>query len=375
MRTDWNRIAKAAPWGVAFVLLGLWGCDQGETELKTQLQEHHGDTQGTTYLVKYLAPAQLPQDGIDSILHEVDIAANLWQEASIISQVNAWDRLDTVFAFRDASFVFSSLWMKSEELHVETGGAFDPTVLPLVELWGFGLQARGEVTGAQVDSVLQVVGMGEGVLDVHQVEENYAIVETHVRKRYAGAKLDFNSIAQGFTVDLILEWLQDAGIQNAMVEIGGEVRCIGVNDRGEPWHIAIDQPIVSDAESRQLEAIIAVTDAAVCTSGSYRKFYEEDGVRRSHTIDPATGYPVDHGLLSVTLRARTAATADALATACMVMGPEAGKAFVLSYQNRHPEEGLQAVFLISDDQGGWQTWMTDGWNGTLIPLRDPVLPS
>jgi thiamine biosynthesis lipoprotein len=217
--------------------------------------------------------------------------------------------------------------------------------------------------------------MGRGVIDVHHVERDHAIAATHVRKRYAGAKVDFNSIAQGFTVDLVMEWLLDAGIQDAMVEIGGEVRCAGVNDRGEPWHIAIDQPLFTDAGNRQLEALVAVSDMAICTSGSYRKFYEEDGVRRSHTINPETGYPVQHALLSATIRARTAAVADALATACMVMGPEKGKAFVEGYQIRHPEEQLEAVFLIGEPNGGWTSWQSGGWGTTFIPLRPASIES
>ena len=362
------RWTKVAPWGAAFVVFS-WGCGGEVGERDLAFYEHRGNTQGTTYLVKYEAPKLQPQAELDSILRAVDEAANLWWDTSVISEVNAWDRLDTVYAFQDESFIFSSLWLLSEELHAETGGAFDPTVLPLVELWGFGLSERGQITPEQVDSALALVGMGRGVIDVHHVERDHAISATHVRKRFAGSKVDFNSIAQGFTVDLVMEWLLDSGIENAMVEIGGEVRCAGVNDRGEPWHIAIDQPLFTESENRELEAIIAVSDLAVCTSGSYRKFYEEDGIRRSHTIDPATGYPVQHGLLSATIRARTAATADALATACMVMGPDAGAAFIERYQGSHPEQHLEAIFLIANEEGGWNTWMTSGWGDTLIPLN------
>lgn len=362
------RWMKVALWGAAFVVFG-WGCGGSESAKETAFYEHRGDTQGTTYLVKYEAPKLQPQSELDSILRAVDEAANLWWPTSVISEVNAWDRLDTVYAFQDDTFIFSSLWLMSEELHAATGGAFDPTVLPLVELWGFGLSERGAVTPSQVDSALALVGMGQGVIDVHHVERDHAIAATHVRKRFAGSKIDFNSIAQGFTVDLVMEWLLESGIENAMVEIGGEVRCAGVNDRGEPWHIAIDQPLFTESENRQLEAIIAVSDLAVCTSGSYRKFYEEDGVRRSHTINPLTGYPVQHGLLSATIRARTAAAADALATACMVLGPEDGAAFVERYQFEHPEQQLEAIFLIADEGETWSTWMTSGWGGTLIPLN------
>lgn len=367
------RWTKVVPVGAAFVVLCLSGCGDeapGEPASGLSMWQHQGATQGTTYLVKYLSDEPVPQAGIDSILAEVDQAANLWMPESIISRVNAWNREDTVFSFRDDSFVFTSLWLQSEEIHRLTDGAFDPTVLPLVELWGFGLSERGQVTPEQVEQVRQWVGLQNGVMDLNPVEEAYQIVRTDVRKRYKAAKLDFNSIAQGFTVDLILEWLLDAGIEDAMVEIGGEVRCAGVNDRGEPWHIAIDQPLFTGAEDRQLEAIVALSDGAVCTSGSYRKFYEEDGVKRSHTIDPTTGYPVDHGLLSATIRARSAARADALATACMVMGFDRAREFIADYQRDFPEEGLEAVLLVAKEGGGWRTWVTHGWGETLIPLRE-----
>lgn len=367
------RWTKVAPVGAAFVVLGLIGCGggaPGETSLGPSMWQHQGETQGTTYLVKYLSHEPVPQAGIDSILAEVDLAANLWMPESIISRVNNWQREDTVFSFRDDSFVFTSLWLQSEEIHRMTDGAFDPTVLPLVELWGFGLSQRGQVTPEQVEQARQWVGLQNGVMDLNPVEEAYQIVRTDIRKRYKEAKLDFNSIAQGFTVDLILEWLLEAGIQDAMVEIGGEVRCAGVNDRGEPWHIAIDQPLFTGAEDRKLEAIIALSDMAVCTSGSYRKFYEADGVKRSHTIDPITGYPVEHGLLSATIRAKSAARADALATACMVMGFERARAFIATYQQDFPDEGLEAVLLVAQDDGNWRTWVTHGWGDTLIPLRE-----
>ena len=363
---------KVVPLGAAFVAFGFLGCGGSgpvEGPATTSIWQHQGETQGTTYLIKYAAETARPQAGIDSILAAVDQAANLWMPESIISQVNAWDREDTVFSFVDETFIFTSLWLQSEELNRLTDGAFDPTVLPLVELWGFGLSKRGEVTEEAVRRVQQWVGMQSGVMDLNPVEEAYQIVRTDLRKKYRDAKLDFNSIAQGFTVDLVLEWLLESGIENAMVEIGGEVRCAGVNDRGEPWHIAIDQPLFTETADRQLEAIIAVSDFAVCTSGSYRKFYEADGVKRSHTIDPTTGYPVEHGLLSVTIRAQTAARADALATACMVMGPEAAQAFIGRYQRDFPEEQLEAVLLIAQESGGWRTWLTNGWGDTLIPLR------
>lgn len=355
-----KSIAKAVLSGAAFVVI-LSGCVMDSAPREFQ---HWGETQGTTYSIKYWGGDSVPQSAFDSILHAVDVAANLWMPESVISSVNAWRRTDTVFTFVDEGRVFSVLWLWSEELHRASGGAFDPTVAPLMELWGFGLSKRSKVTAEAVDSCIAHVGWGFSRLDLNEVEEERVYVATEILKRDSLAGLDFNSIAQGLTVDLLAEQIESLQVPHFMVEVGGEVRAQGKNAHGVPWRIAIDKPQDNWEDGRPLEAIVELDNAALCTSGNYRKFYIEDGVRRSHTLDPRTGYPVNHALLSATIKASTAVLADGLSTTCMVLGPEEGKAFLLEYRNHHPEEAIEAMFIL-DDSGKARHWLTPGWKGTL----------
>jgi thiamine biosynthesis lipoprotein len=166
----------------------------------------------------------------------------------------------------------------------------------------------------------------------------------------------------------------ESGIENAMVELGGEVRCIGLNLKGLPWRIAVDKPIINDGTGgRPLQAILEVQNAAVCTSGNYRKFKEIDGVRVSHTIDPRTGYPAYHALLSVTIQAGSAAVADAYATACMVLGPKEGRAFIDRMRREKSGDSIEALFIIDAGANAtldapFEFWATEGWKEAIIWL-------
>jgi thiamine biosynthesis lipoprotein len=188
-----------------------------------------------------------------------------------------------------------------------------------------------------IDSLLQLVGFDKISFDQKQV-----------RKSQPGIVIDFNSIAPGYAVDLVAEMFEAKGIQNYMIEISGEVRCKGVNKDGKPWGIAIVNPVQQD----DFQAIIPLSNRALVTSGNYRKFYVKDGVKYSHTIDPKTGYPVQHSLLSATVLAPDATTADAMATVLMVLGLEEGKKFL----EKHPE--LDALLIYSDAKGGTKTYIT-----------------
>lgn len=346
------------------VMLNACGFRQNDPEIV-----HLGETQGTTYMVKYLSEDSVPQREIDAILQAVDEAANLWMPESVISRVNRWNRTDTVFSFVDRDLIWSVIWDRSVALHEVSGGAFDPTVQPLVELWGFGLSKRREVQPEDVEEAMAHVGLDYSRIDMNEVFENKSYLRTEILKRDSLCGLDFNSIAQGYTVDLLADLLLLRGIENFMVEVGGEVKCHGTNAKGASWRIAIDKPTEDWSEGRQLEAIVELNGAAICTSGNYRKFYMEGGQRRSHTIDPRTGYPVGHGLLSVTVRSMDASTADGLATACMVMGPQAGKAFIMDYRKDHPEEQVEALFIVDDDPS--RHWLSPGWAGTLTFVEEP----
>ena len=368
---------RAVPVSLVFGLFGLLfnACGEGTNQTDSgrlgllELTTHQGDTQGTTYLIKYHGGTVVPQSKIDSVLEAVDVEFNLWRPDSRINAINAYDQSDSLYRFIDENLLWSSLWAQSLDLFEASQGAFDPTVQPLVELWGFGLSKRETVSPEDVAGIMPHVGLTFERIDLNEVEHDRVYQFTTVRKRDAQTGLDFNGIAQGLTVDLLAELLIDHGVVQFMVEVGGEVKCMGERPDGQPWRIAIDQPQADDADGfeRTMQTVLEVRNAAVCTSGNYRKFYEEDGVKRSHTISPFTGYPVQHGLLSVTIHATDASTADALATACMVWGPEDGKRFILKYREENPFERIEAYF-ISDDGTGWQIWETAGWAGlTFVP--------
>ena len=329
---------------------------------------HTGETQGTTYMVKYHGADSIPQAAIDSVLEAVDVEFNLWRPASRINAINAFDRSDSLFQFVDGTGLWSSIWAQTLDLHAASQGAFDPTVQPLVELWGFGLSKRSEVTDEDVQAIMPHVGLSFERIDLNEVTEAKKYRFTTVRKRDPQTRIDFNGIAQGMTVDLLAELLQSRGVSDFMVEVGGEVRCGGKRSDGNPWRIAIDRPIESEdgLDQRELQAIVGITDAAICTSGNYRKFYEEGGVKRSHTISPFNGYPVQHGLLSATVHAVNASIADALATACMVWGPEEGQRFIETYRAANSFERVEAYFISDGGTGEWEIWQSAGWDDLVI---------
>ena len=350
---------------MAILLAGCGETGGGSRTSQAAIQVHQGEAQGTTYSIKYLSDERVPDQVFEDLLEVVDMEVNLWRPESTINQINAWNQTDSLFGFADTNQIIGPLWALSDELHELTRGAFDPTVKPLVELWGFGLSKRGAVSSSDVDSVLAFTGMYPDRFDMNEDEEDNRYVATWVRKGDGRAAIDFNAVAQGYTVDLLLELLRERGIGNAMVELGGEVVCRGGNDKGQPWRIAVDRPVVgSSASDRVLETIVEVQNRAICTSGSYRKFYEQDGRRYSHTIDPASGWPVENGLLSATVMAPTAAYADALATAFMVLGEDQTRAFLDEY----PELEIDVLLMSDDGAGGYRIWESAGFKAVSSPL-------
>jgi FAD:protein FMN transferase len=257
------------------------------------------------------------------------------------------------------------------EIHRDSDGAFDPTVKPLVDLWGFGLNHVETVDSADVDSIMKFVGFRTENIDFDDIETRTEYVESHISKGEGRSQLDFNAIAQGYTVDMLVDLLVDAGVENAMVELGGEVRCMGLNKNGIAWRIAVDKPFAYDVvDGRPLQAIIDVQDAAVCTSGNYRKFIEVNGMKYSHTLDPRTGYPSYNGLLSVTVQANSAAIADAYATACMVLGPEDGVEFIEKMRGVKSGVSIEALFIMNQEgsDSEFEFWTTPGWSEKITWL-------
>lgn len=315
-----------------------------------------GETQGTTFAITYSDSVDYTS-AIDSIFKKVDNDLSLWVPGSLLNRINSHQRTDTVFAFHDSTRYFSVLFDVALEIWSKSNGAFDPTVRPLIEYWGFGFEKRAQISSEGVDSVLQFTGFRASNIDMIEINrDTYFYEETQIRKGDPRVKIDFNAIAQGFTVDLVSDFLVSKGVENFMVEIGGEVNCRGVNPDSSDWRIAIDQPIESDEHISQ--GILRVKNRAVATSGSYRKFYEENGQKFAHIIDPRTGYPVNHNLLSATVVASNAMIADAYATAFLVMGVEGTLEFLVN----NPDADLQ-VILIYSDGGKWKTYISEGLKG------------
>jgi thiamine biosynthesis lipoprotein len=314
--------------------LGLTSCHFGTGGEYYTIQ---GFTQGTSYRITYQHPTEYNIQGcVDSLLRAFDLSLSAYEPESILSAINRNEevRTDTLFrtVFREAARVYQL-----------TGGAFDITLGPVIDAWGFGPGQRMNVDSALVDSLLQYVGM-----------DKVALAGDSVIKSNPGVKINVNAIAQGYAVDVVSRFLDELGCWNYMVEIGGEIRTRGINRKGSFWRIGVDRPDFGNmVPGQQLQAIISLNDRSLATSGNYRKFYEKDGVRITHTIDPATGYPRVSRLLSVTILTRDCMTADAYATACMVMGLEKAKAFI---------EGLphtDAYFVYGNDAGTYQVWYTD----------------
>lgn len=260
---------------------------------------------------------------------------------SLISQFN--NELQEIDL--DETKYFKTCLEKSIAIYKSTGGAFDPTIFPLVELWGFIKKADRIPTQEEVDSVLAFVGFEEGKM--------YAYQDGVLKKKDNRFQLIFNAIAKGQSVDELAAILDAKGQESYYIEVGGEIITKGMNDRNMKWVIGIDEPIESNTgfestEKRDLENYIEISGKAMATSGNYRDFYEHDGVVYSHTISPITGKPVRRSILSATVIANDVATADAYATAFMVIGVEDA----LELVNNHPELGIDVYLLYDNEKGG-----------------------
>ena len=288
---------------------------------------------GTTMNVTYTYSQDL-HDTIMACLRKVDASLSMFNPQSTISRINRGesDTLDTTLL---------TILPIAQSISEVTNGAFDITVAPLVNAWGFGFKQGQLPTDAQVDSLRALVDY-----------RNICLQEGHIMKAIPNIVIDLSAIAKGFGTDQVADLLTQYGIQDYMVEIGGEIVCRGSNPKGEAWHIGINRPVEdSTGTNNEVQEIINVHNRAMATSGNYRNFYTtKDGLKVSHTIDPASGRPVRHSLLSSTVLAPTCTIADAFATSFMVMGLDKAKEILA----KHPE--LQAYFIYTDSTGTYQTW-------------------
>lgn len=296
---------------IGFGLLLLVSCTE-----KAVFQKNSNLVFGTIYNITYQYADDL-QAEIEAELQKVDGEFSMFNPQSTVARINGGD--STV----ERSAMFREIFELAKTVNKETNGAFDIHVAPLVNAWGFGFKHDQLPTPQQVDSLLKIRD-----------------------------QMDFSAIAKGYGCDVVARLLRSHGIENFMVEIGGEVVLSGHNDKGQPWHIGVNKP-VENPEDGDLQTVLSITDCAIATSGNYRNFYYKDGQRYAHTIDPRTGYPVQHSLLSATVVAADCATADAYATSFMVLGLDSAQAVL----NSHPE--LKAYLIYSDESGQMSVWRSE----------------
>lgn len=306
-----------------------------------------GEAQGTTYHISYFDSANRDfKPEIVQILKDFDLSVSTYIPNSIISRINSNEK--GVLADR----YFISCFRKAREVWKNTNGAFDPTVYPLVNAWGFGPGKKANIPAQKIDSILKFVGF-----DLIKLKGNRII------KKDPRVKLDFNAFAQGYSVDVVAEFLSGKGISSFVVEIGGEVYAKGKKSDGTNWTVGIEKPIDNKESANELKALVKLENLAIATSGNYRRFIIENGVKYAHHIDPKTGFPTKNNLLSASIISKECIASDANATGVLVMGLEKAKTFL----SKHPE--LQAYLIYSDDKGNYQTYETSGLKSILKDLE------
>ena len=325
MRNEKFMKKKSLYWQIPFLLLlivGTWfiARQQRAASEPAVYQHDEGFVFGTVYSITYQSDTNL-KDEVESALAEVDGEFSMFNEKSTVVAINRGEH-------PQRSKMFEEVYALAQQVTADTDGAFDITVAPLVNAWGFGFKNEQMPTPEQVDSLLKI-----------------------------RSQMDFSAIAKGYGCDVVARTLESHGIRNYMVEIGGEVVTRGHNPKDDLWKIGVTKPTDDSLSTEnELQTVLAVGDVAMATSGNYRKFYYKGGRKYAHTIDPRTGYPVQHEVLSATVLADRCAVADAYATSFMVLGLEQAKA-VLS---RHPE--MKGYFIYTDSVGALAVWLSEGLN-------------
>lgn len=305
-------------------------------------QHDRGSVFGTFYSITYQCDNDLQKE-IEAELKKVDQALSMFNQESIISKVNRNEKVEL-------NEMFLQVITLAQKVSQDTDGAFDITVAPLVNAWGFGFKTGDKPSGTSIDSLMSTVGYKKISLKGRQLF-----------KENKNTMLDCSAIAKGYGSDVVAAFLKKRGIDNFMVEIGGEVVTQGISEKRVPWRIGVTKP-TDDSLSvdNELQTVLNVTNKAMATSGNYRNFYYKDGKKYAHTIDPKTGYPVQHSLLSATVLADNCATADAYATSFMVMGIEKAKGVL----ERHPE--LMAYFIYTDESGNLAVWYSPSMKDKIL---------
>jgi len=333
-----NLLKRFYPIVLILAVFVVWKIRQ-QNHPQLQMVEISGMTMGTIgYSVKYFN-----EDGanysseIDSLLKVWNLCLSTYIPESEISRFNSGT---DCFTFE--SEYFYPVLKASKEVYEHTNSAFDPTVGPIVNAWGFGPDKSMVPDSTTIDSLMYLVGYDKIHFD-----------EYKVCKDFPGIKLDFSAVAKGYAVDVVADFLETKGIKNILVEIGGELVCRGTKNDQQPWRTAIENPTVAVYE-REILSVVELKDRAVATSGNYRNYYVRDGVKYVHTINPATGYPISHKLLSASVFADNCMRADAYATAFMVLGVEGAKEVIAK------DKTLDVYLIYSGENGEILTYASEG---------------
>lgn len=341
---------RCRPWGILWAAIFLFGCGPSGP---LQEQVYRGGALGTSYAIKLYAPDDTPFEGaIDSVFEVVNQSLSTYIPDSDISRINRGDTSVVVDA------MFQEVFRASGEIYERTGGYFDPTVGILVDAWGFGPGAQLAMDSARVDSLLRYVGFEKVRLGK----------DGRLQKAHPGIRLDFNAIAKGYAVDRLAVMLEEAGIRDYLVEVGGEIRASGQNrDRKAPWVVGIEDPRA--AGNRATIRTIRFTDRAMASSGNYRKFRIDSvtGQKYVHTIDPHTGFSRNSNILATSVLAATCMEADGYATALMAMELEESEALL----SKSP--GLEGYIIYVDAKGETRELMTPGFR-ELVRSAEEALP-
>ncbi|MCG7199237.1 FAD:protein FMN transferase [Marinobacter pelagius] len=331
---------------LALALAALAGCS---FEAEEKVWEISGGVFGTSYHINVVLTDDQQRlenlaKGIEAELEKVDAAMSTWREDSELSQLN---RMPDQSEWTGISGPLHEVLAKAIEVSELTGGAFDVTVGPVVNLWGFGPRARPEKAPEEQELARVLSETGYEKLELRNQPPSLRAAQPQY--------IDLSAIAKGYGVDVVARYLDSEGVNAYLVEIGGEVRVQGRKPGGDAWRLAIEQPV---SEGRQVNRVVALENRAMATSGDYRNYYESEGRRYSHTIDPETGKPITHNLASVTVLAEDCMTADALATGFNVMGFERAHALAT-------RENIPAYFIIRTENG-FETHQTPAFSSYVI---------
>lgn len=324
---------KKLIWQIPFLLILIIGSIFViRQQRNTPFQKDEGMVFGTIYHITYQSDTNYQKE-IEAELQKVDNSLSPFNKTSIISRINRNEKVKV-------DEMFSEVFQLAEKISRDTDGAFDITVAPMVNAWGFGFKTGNPPTRQTIDSLRAIVGF-------HTV----SLQDGYVIKKNPKTMLDCSAIAKGYGTDVVARFLKKKGVQNFMVEIGGEIVVNGNSEKLQPWRIGINKPTDDSLNTSQaIQDVVSVSNIAMATSGNYRNFYYKNGKKYAHTIDPKTGYPVQHNILSATVFADNCATADAYATSFMVLGLDGAKKIL----ERHPE--LCAYLIYSDQKGSNQIW-------------------